>query len=129
MSRIAGEIRNQMYGFTVNGNGEASANFRFREEFIGFQGHFPERKVLPGVCQLQCVQAVLEAWKGQRIHLQEIVSAKYMVPVGPGDEISCRCLDMKEANHVASFRALITRGEEKVSDFRLRVRLISPDRA
>ena len=127
MSRIAGEIRGQMHGFALNGNGEPSANFRFREEFVGFQGHFPEQKVLPGVCQLECVKAVLEAWKGQQIRVQEIVSAKYIVPVGPGDEISCRCLDVKEERDVASLRALITRGEEKVSDFRLRVRLFSPE--
>jgi len=127
MSKVAREIRQHMYGFTVNGTGEPVAHFRFGEDFIGFQGHFPGQKVLPGVCQIQCVQAVLEAWKGTTVRLREIVSAKYVLPVMPDEEISCSCLDIKEGADWVSLRAIITRGEEKISDFRLKVTVATPE--
>ena len=129
MSRIAQEIRESMFGFAVNGTGEPAAHFRFGENFIGFQGHFPGQKVLPGVCQVQCVQTVLETWKGNTVRLREIVSAKYVLPVLPGDEIACRCLDVKEGTGLTSLRAVITRGDEKISDFRLKVILVPPEPA
>ena len=57
-----------------------TASFLFPEDFIGFQGHFPGNKILPGVCQIQCVISMLEKWKKKNIVLREIVLAKFFSP-------------------------------------------------
>jgi len=97
------------------------ARFRFDPDFIGFAGHFPDRKILPGVCQLAAVKAVLGRWKGRSVRLVEIVSAKYVLPVTPGDECVVECWDLRENGDECTFKAGMVRGGEKVSEFRMRV--------
>lgn len=100
-----------------------TARFRFAGDFVGFAGHFPDRAVLPGVCQIQCVKAVLERWTGVPVSLREIVSAKYLVPVGPGEEILCVVRDLSASNGECALKASLHRGAEKISEFRLRLAL------
>lgn len=99
-----------------------SAAFVFPEGFIGFQGHFPHKKVLPGVCQIQCAVAVVEQAKRRPLALKEIVLAKYFAPVTPGDDIMCVCSDVEE-NGEFTMKAVITKASVKVAELKLRVAL------
>jgi 3-hydroxyacyl-[acyl-carrier-protein] dehydratase len=110
-----------MSGFEADPGGRLRARFVFDPDFVGFAGHFPDHKVLPGVCQISCVKEVLREWKKLGVRLRELVRAKYLLPVSPGDECMVECWDLKEAGGEYDLKAGLSRGGEKVSEFRLRV--------
>lgn len=100
-----------------------SSGFIFPEEFIGFQGHFPSKKVLPGACQIQCVVSTIEKGMGRRVALKEIMLAKYTAPIFPGDNIVCTVSGDQGAGGEIVYKARVTKGAEKVTDMKLRVLL------
>lgn len=105
-----------------NDNGAAMASFIFPPEFVGFQGHFPGKSILPGACQLQCLLSLLESVCGKALALQEIVLAKYILPVIPDQEIRCVLADAPDlAGGEFTVRAFIFRDEEKVTELKVRV--------
>jgi 3-hydroxyacyl-[acyl-carrier-protein] dehydratase len=103
------------------GDGELSARFVFPADFIGFRGHFPGRPILPAVCEIQAALAMLEAWKGRRVRLREIVLAKFSVPVSCDEEVAYTCSVKMEGGDGAVLRARLARDAESVARFRLRV--------
>lgn len=121
MSRLVREIEQSMSGLSEVEGDEVTARFRFREEFIGFQGHFPDRPVLPAVCKIQAAIAVLEAWSKREVRLGEIVSAKFLSPVTCGEEIVVRCSLTMEDDGCGVVRAAVARDAESVAKFKLRV--------
>jgi hypothetical protein len=100
------EIVGSMAGLAESA-GALSARFVFAEDFIGFQGHFPQKKILPGVCQVQCVLSMIEQ------HSRKAVS--------PGDEVSCLCLDVKDGAGDFVVKAALNRGDQKISELKLRI--------
>lgn len=121
MSRIKREIVDCMYDFMVKKDGILYARFVFQEDFVGFQGHFPLQKVLPGVCQILCIQVMLEEWEKRPVYLREVVSAKYVLPVLPGEELNFNCWNNKDSGDDSLWKATVKRGEQKVSEFKLNV--------
>ena len=81
MSLMSYQIFRSMSGLTATEDGGLCAHFRFADNFVGFQGHFPGRPVLPAVCQVGAVIAMLEAQLADDVELIEIVSAKFFLPV------------------------------------------------
>ena len=120
MSRIKREIVGSMRGLAGDGS-TLSARFVFPEEFIGFQGHFPEKKILPGVCQVQCVLSMLEEHAKRPLTLREIVQVKFFTPVSPGEEITCVCRDVQNSTVDFTVKAQMSRGDQKVSEMKLRL--------
>ncbi len=59
--------------------------------------------------------------------LKEIVAAKYLAPVVPGDEVICSCGELQEQGEEFLVKALISKGGAKVSEFKLRIRLAEGD--
>ena len=123
MKKIKQEVEQYMTGLASEGQ-TLTSRFVFPEEFVGFQGHFPEKKILPGVCQIQCVLTTLEKANKRAVILTEIVTAKYLTPVVPGDEVVCTCGGLQEQEKDGEFlvKALIGKGDTKVSEFKLRLR-------
>jgi 3-hydroxyacyl-[acyl-carrier-protein] dehydratase len=119
LSAITSEIEQFMTGPVKEGT-SLTARFLFPSGFIGFQGHFPQKKILPGICQIQCALAVIEKGTGKKIALREIVLAKYHSPLFPGDELTCAVNDPGEADEI-TVKALITKGTVKISELKLRV--------
>jgi 3-hydroxyacyl-[acyl-carrier-protein] dehydratase len=109
-----------MDGATKTDSG-LQADFIFPPEFIGFQGHFPANKVLPGACQVQCVLSIIEKILGRQVVLKEIVLAKYIAPVFPGDNVTFVVNAVLGADNEYVYKARVTRGVEKVSELKLRV--------
>jgi 3-hydroxymyristoyl/3-hydroxydecanoyl-(acyl carrier protein) dehydratase len=95
--------------------------FTFPSGFIGFQGHFPQKKVLPGVCQIQCALTLLEQGSGKAVSLKEVVLAKYFSPVFPDDEVTCVISDMGDACGEFVVKAAISRKSDKIAEMKLRV--------
>ena len=120
MSTIKAEIENSMTGLSKEGR-RLTSRFVFPSEFIGFQGHFPEKKILPGVCQIQCALTLLEQGSGKAVVLKEVMLAKYFTPVFPDDEVTCVISDMGDTNGEAIVKAAISRASDKIAEMKLRV--------
>lgn len=106
----------------VTGDGRPMAQFRFPADFVGFQGHFPSRSILPGACQIQCLLTLLEYIGGKPVALKEIVLAKYMAPVLPEESIICALSESPDfGGEGAVVKAFIIRRGERVSELRVRV--------
>jgi 3-hydroxyacyl-[acyl-carrier-protein] dehydratase len=119
LKKIKNEIEELMCDLKKQ-DGVVTSHFVFPESFIGFQGHFPKHKILPGVCQIQCALSTLERALQRPIALREVALAKYFVPVLPGEEIACVCSDMREMGEF-TFKTVISKGPAKVAELKLRV--------
>lgn len=120
-SRLAREIEQCMSGLG-EAEGEAlTARFLFPASFIGFQGHFPGRAILPAVCKIQAAVAMLEASCGRGVRLNEIASAKFLSPVTCGEEVLVTCAVTMQEGGRGVVKATVARNGENVARFRLRV--------
>jgi 3-hydroxyacyl-[acyl-carrier-protein] dehydratase len=120
MSRLRKEIKSYMSQFK-NDAKELTAHFCFSQEFVGFKGHFPERPVLPGVCIIQAVLCMLEQAVQERPKLKEIISAKFFAPVTCNEKIVFTVRQSPEGSEERLVKALITNGEKKIAEIKLRV--------
>jgi 3-hydroxyacyl-[acyl-carrier-protein] dehydratase len=103
-------------------DGRPMGEFRFPADFIGFQGHFPAKSILPGACQIECLLTLLERLSGKTLALKEIVLAKYVSPVLPGELIRCVLADPPAfTGDETAVKAFIQRGGERVSELRLKI--------
>jgi 3-hydroxyacyl-[acyl-carrier-protein] dehydratase len=84
------EIKKQMRILSQTAESVAG-EFCFSETFSGFQGHFPEQPVLPGICLIQSALVLGESLCSAPPVLQEVVSAKFFAVVKPGDRIQMNC--------------------------------------
>ncbi|MFH1147764.1 MAG: hypothetical protein V1736_08655 [Pseudomonadota bacterium] len=98
-----------------------SARFKFPESFIGFQGHFPEKKILPGVCEIQCVLIMLEQWTKRSIVLKEIVLAKFLSAVFLSEELTCLCKYAGETDQDFILKASLSKGGQKIAELKLKI--------
>lgn len=64
-------------------------NFCFAPGFVGFAGHFPQKPVLPAAVQIAMIRLLWSESVGPADAL-EIVSAKYMAPILPGERLLAR---------------------------------------
>ena len=128
MNRLVREIEQCMSGLTEAERDDLTARFLFPPTFIGFKGHFPDRPVLPAVCEIQAAIAVLEAWSRGGVRLGEIVSAKFFTPVTCGEEVLVRCLVTVEEGHQGVVKATVARNGESVAKFKLRVTFENEER-
>jgi 3-hydroxyacyl-[acyl-carrier-protein] dehydratase len=110
-----------MVDFGITESGGLGAGFIFPEDFVGFQGHFPGNKILPGICQIQCAIAMLEKWQGKRVILKEIIMAKFLSPVLPSEELICRGSNIEERDGAFILKASFSRDDKKVAEMKLKV--------
>lgn len=120
-SRIMDEIVESLRDFTPSSDGGARAVFSFEEGFIGFQGHFPQQKVLPGVCLVQCALATLHRASGAEHELTGVINAKFTSVVVPGDVIDCTCSPLVEKKGLVVLNATIRNAKEVVAKLTLSV--------
>jgi 3-hydroxyacyl-[acyl-carrier-protein] dehydratase len=115
------EIRQCMSDMTETAEGGIRSRFVFPPEFVGFQGHFPDHPILPGVCKMQAVLLLLQEWYQKEIRLKEIVMAKFLSPVSCGEELIFECREVKKTGDEILVKAFVTSNKKKVSEFKLRV--------
>lgn len=97
-----------------------NAEFLFPKEFIGFQGHFENNPILPGICKIQAVIVMYEKFHNQKkFFLTEVMQAKYFLPVTCDQKITIQCHSKSNSEGRMTIKALIKRGEEKVSMLQL----------
>ncbi len=124
MSKIKQEIIRHMSGLELTEAKDLVAHFVFPEDFIGFQGHFPLKKILPGVCQIQCVMLMLEQWEKRKLCLREIVQAKFLSPVSPLEKITCVCRNINTVGDEFLLNASINRETQKVAELKLKLSFV-----
>lgn len=67
--------------------GVVEASIVFDDAFPAFKGHFPGNPTLPGVCELICVEILLEKISGKNVSLTELSRTKFFSPVSPGESL------------------------------------------
>ncbi|MEW6379957.1 MAG: hypothetical protein AB1611_10170 [bacterium] len=127
MNRLSDEIEHSMFGLREGSEGVIEAHFSFPPEFIGFQGHFPGKPILPGVCKIQATLLILKTWKRKKVALKEIVLAKFFSPVTCGQEVVFTCRECKSGgSRETLIKALVESEGKKVAELHLKV-VISPE--
>jgi 3-hydroxyacyl-[acyl-carrier-protein] dehydratase len=107
-------IRQYMEQLSVDKN-EAVAEFVFSKGFCGFQGHFPDNPIVPGVCLIQCALVLTEEICGRKVRLCLINSAKFMAAIEPAQSVRLKC-SVSDDFVDACFMS----GEERVAAVKLR---------
>jgi hypothetical protein len=120
LKKVKEEIEQYMTGLEMESL-MLTSRFIFPPEFIGFQGHFPSKKILPGVCQIQCALSTLEKGRGKDVALKEIVLAKYFSPLLPDDEMTCVVTDGGETSGEQTVKAVIMKNTVKIAELKLRI--------
>jgi 3-hydroxyacyl-[acyl-carrier-protein] dehydratase len=123
MSSLSWQIRQSMFDLVERDDGQVQARFRFPPDFVGFQGHFPGRPVLPAICTIQAVIAMLEARCGGKVGLREIITARFSAPIGCDEELDLLCSLKMLDERQARAKATIQRGGETVSKLTLALTL------
>ena len=123
MKNLKTAVEECMVSCEKKDGGEVLSRFVFADDFIGFQGHFPGNKILPGICQIQCVLSTVEQASGKRAELREIVLAKFTAPVLPNDEMVCLCRTLDEGEAGLVIRASFTVSEKKIGEMKLKMRM------
>ncbi len=80
LRRVKEDIEQYMTGLEREST-TLTSRFSFPPEFIGFQGHFPSKKILPGVCQIQCALSTLEKGRGKGVVLERGCARQVFLPV------------------------------------------------
>jgi len=122
LSKIITEVEQSMTGLTRTDRAIIS-RFVFSPEFMGFQGHFPAQKVLPGACQIQCVLTTIGIANKKAVGLKEILLAKYFTPVLPHEEVTCTVSGIGDEGSESIYKAVVTKGAVKVAEMKLLVSL------
>ena len=69
--------------FQVTEN-QVNAQIRLNPEHEVYKGHFPGQPVVPGVIQLQMIKELMEKALNQKLLLNQMVFAKYLMMIVPG---------------------------------------------
>ena len=120
MNTLVREIKNSISDLEESGE-NIKARFLFPPDFTGFKGHFPGRPVLPGVCKIQAVIAMLEIWHQKNICIKEISMAKFFAPVFDNQEIvvtTNKIPGLSETGEI-KIKASVTSNGKKISDLQL----------
>lgn len=114
MSRIRKEIAGCLSGLE-SADGKMTAVFSFPPAFAGFQGHFENNPVLPGICKIQAVMAMHDKAHGGEFRLKEVTQAKYFSPVGPEQQVTVQCESKQSDKNTFQVKALIQKENTKVA--------------
>ena len=104
----------------------ATLEFHYPASFVGFQGHFPNDPILPGVCLLQSLRLGLERAWNSRLKITEILNAKFVAPVHPGDTISFAITETSRSPHAVSTTAKVTCCGQRVAELSVKLESLPP---
>jgi 3-hydroxymyristoyl/3-hydroxydecanoyl-(acyl carrier protein) dehydratase len=122
-SKLAQETRGCLKQLTTGDKDELQGRFVFPPGYLGFDGHFPGNPVLPGVCMVEAVLAMLESWSHHAVTLAEVQSAKWLKPVQPGVELSFKTEISTNSSKGPGtvIKARISSDGDKIAELLLRV--------
>ncbi len=121
MTNIKNQIRNSLTVTSLDQNLQVTAEFCLSEDFIGFQGHFPGRPVLPAVCMISAVLATVQKALGKNVALEVVKSAKFFAPVTPEERVRIE-FKLDSLSEPREIRARLTRNNKKTAIIYLAIR-------
>ena len=121
MNIIMQKIKHYLSDISEKDSNNITARFLFPEEFVGFEGHFPGKPILPGFCKIQAVLVILQEWRKKNVRLKEIVLAKFFSPVSCGEELIFECTETKRDNEESEIYAYVTGKGKKIAILDLKV--------
>ncbi len=74
----------------------ATKDFEFLPQFLGFQGHFPNKAVLPAIVQIMMAQLTIEEKLGSEVKTSQVMQAKFTMPVEPNQKTRVKVAEIKE---------------------------------
>lgn len=93
----------------------------FPQSFLGFQGHFPGRPILPAVVQVMIFRESIAEKLNQNLEIETITRAKFLKVINPETSVTaiwtlkeadgqflCKCLLESEGQRVSSFNLTLT---------------------
>jgi len=110
-----------MSNFKVSADGKICGTFIFPSDFIGFQGHFPDKPVLPGVCKILAVKIMMQKYYKQKLSIKQIITAKFFAPVTCKDELVIECLPNENKNGICIVKAMLTCQGKKISKLEIEI--------
>ena len=125
MSRLRKEIRGSIKRFWMDTAGVLLAQFTFPSSFVGFQGHFPGRPILPGVCLIQAMLSLYEAYHSIPIRLVELKTAKFIAPVLPGEDIIMECQEVSKQGREIIIKTSCKKDNKKIAMLGAVIQIIS----
>ena len=86
LSPIQTSLRERLSPIRVLPDGTYQASITFDRAFPGFDGHFPDNPIVPGVCEISVVELLARMAAGNdALRTNRIVQVKFRVPLVPGD--------------------------------------------
>ena len=89
-SVIGSELRSRIREFSETGDGTYETTLLFDPAFRGFEGHFPDRPIVPGVCLAELARVFAEVVLKRKLRCVGIRQCRFRRPVEAGDEVRCR---------------------------------------
>ena len=96
MKTLANELESYLHAPPHHAEGGITATFTCPEHFSGFNGHFPQKPVLPGIVQLMMAHYV--ATMGKKHPLIAVKRAKFTRLVKPLDPITVCAINAELSN-------------------------------
>ena len=78
---LAGKLYTLEQEQPAEGNG--TYNILWNAQHPVFEGHFPGRPVVPGVCMMQTIQELLEKLLGKKVTLKKAANMKFLNMIDP----------------------------------------------
>jgi 3-hydroxyacyl-[acyl-carrier-protein] dehydratase len=115
LSALHREIVQRLCGYEA-APAEAKISFCFDQSFIGFNGHFPDRAIMPGVMILKAAMIGVELMLGQPVKITNIKQAKFVRIVYPGEIITIH-LRLQKKEGLTDISAQVYRRDELCAKF------------
>lgn len=80
---LAGKLYTIEQAHMAEGEEASTYQLLWNAEHPIFQGHFPGRPVVPGVCMMQTVQELLELMLQQKVMLKKAANMKFLNMIDP----------------------------------------------
>jgi 3-hydroxyacyl-[acyl-carrier-protein] dehydratase len=100
----------------ISKTGVAIKHYCFSPDFIGFSGHFPGFPVLPAVVQVLTALTLAEEMKGCPLELVTVERAKFLLRLGPNQDIEVQCREC-EVGERHGFEGRLRVSEELAATF------------
>lgn len=124
LSPIQAALSERLQPLVRQEDGSCLTSICFDHNFCGYEGHFPQKPIVPAVCLMAAALMMTSQWLNTPLTLHEIVHMKFRRQIGPDDTVLfsfmtetggeagrlsvAYALTLPSGNKVASFKLLLT---------------------